>query len=72
MKQVSCGDKIVELGSSADRQQQCRANDTTPRGLVTPSECRDMSPMSSICLLLFGAAVSPRSEAVIMFCYDSE
>ena len=47
MKQVSCGDKIVELGSSADRHQ---AGDTTPPGLglVTPSECRDMESIDLI------------------------
>lgn len=45
MKQVSCGDKIVELGSSADRHQ---ASDTTPPGLVTPSDCCDMESIGAL------------------------
>ena len=44
MKQVSCGDKIVELGSSADRHQAVTRHLRGSRvGEVTPSERRDMS-----------------------------
>ena len=47
MKQVSCGDKIVELGSSADRHQavtrHLRGSGVGELTEVTPSERRDMS-----------------------------